>query len=104
MLTGNAVCVQIKYNEVTYDTTFENYTMLTGNVVSLGMGGIICVVTSLTWPEDYDFVSMKQIRLLDDNVDSDMGFSKVGKSPLELVQVQCSMFCRVCTTLNRYSE
>lgn len=73
--------LQIKYSVVTYDTTFENYTMLTGNVVSLGMGGLICMITSLIFPEDYDFVSMKQIRLLDDNVDSDMGFTKVGLSP-----------------------
>lgn len=80
------VFAKIKYNEVTYDTTFENYTMLTGNVVSLGMGGIICVVTSLTWPEDYDFVSMKQIRLLDDNVDSDMGFSKEGADSMEAME------------------
>ena len=73
--------LQVKYNEVTYDTTFENYTMLTGNVVSLGMGGLICVIASLIFPEDYDFVSMKQIRLLDDNTDSDMGFTKVGYPP-----------------------
>ena len=70
--------LQIQYNEVTYATTFENYTMLTGNIVSLGMGGIICIVTSLIFPEDYDFVSMKKIRMLDEDLDGDMGFSKVG--------------------------
>ena len=69
--------VQVKYSEVTYDTTFENYTMLTGNIVSLGMGGIICVVTSLIFPEKYDFVSMKQIKMLDEDLDGDKGFTKV---------------------------
>ena len=73
------ICLQIKYSEVTYDTTFENYTMLTGNIVSLGMGGIICVVASLIFPEDYDFVSMKQIRMLDDDVAGDKGFAAVGR-------------------------
>ncbi|KAL3145727.1 hypothetical protein ABBQ32_003256 [Trebouxia sp. C0010 RCD-2024] len=77
------VFAKIKYSVVTYDTTFENYTMLTGNVVSLGMGGLICMITSLIFPEDYDFVSMKQIRLLDDNVDSDMGFTKEGEDSME---------------------
>ncbi|KAL3150999.1 hypothetical protein ABBQ38_012872 [Trebouxia sp. C0009 RCD-2024] len=77
------VFAKIKYSVVTYDTTFENYTMLTGNVVSLGMGGLICMITSLIFPEDYDFVSMKEIRLLDDNFDSDMGFTKEGADSLE---------------------
>ena len=76
-------CLQIKYSEVTYETTFENYTMLTGNIVSLGMGGIICIVTSLIFPEDYDFVSMKQIRMLDEDLDGDKGFAKVGKPRLQ---------------------
>lgn len=53
--------------------------MLTGNIVSLGMGGIICVVASLIFPEDYDFVSMKQIRMLDDDVAGDKGFAAVGR-------------------------
>ena len=52
--------------------------MLTGNIVSLGMGGIICIVASLIFPEDYDFVSMKQIRMLDEDLDGDKGFAKVG--------------------------
>lgn len=51
--------------------------MLTGNVVSLMMGGIICVVWSLFSPEDYDFVSMRQIKMVDMKEDGDMGFTKV---------------------------
>ena len=77
-MTHYLTCLQIKYSEVTYATTFENYTMLTGNIVSLGMGGIICIVTSLIFPEDYDFVSMKQIRMLDEDLDGDKGFAQVG--------------------------
>ena len=69
--------LQAKYGEVTYDTTFEDYTMLTGNVVSLMMGGIICFVWSMVAPEDYDFVSMRQIKMVDVNEDGDMGFTKV---------------------------
>ena len=51
--------------------------MLTGNVVSLGMGGIICLVVSLIAPEDYDFISMKQIKMLDDDVGGSKGFTQV---------------------------
>ena len=68
---------QAKYGEVTYNTTFEDYTMLTGNVVSLMMGGIICFVWSMIAPEDYDFVSMRQIKMVDEKEDGDMGFTKV---------------------------
>ena len=50
-----------------------------GNVVSLVLGALICVVVSLIWPEDYDFVSMKQIRMIDseDTGDGMHGFAKV---------------------------
>ena len=51
--------------------------MLTGNVVSLMMGGIICFVWSMIAPEDYDFVSMRQIKMVDEKEDGDMGFTKV---------------------------
>ena len=72
------IFLQVKYGSITYETTFENYTMLTGNVVSLFLGGLICVVVSLIFPEDYDFISMKQIKMLDEAEDGDKGFTKVG--------------------------
>ena len=59
--------------------------MLTGNIVSLGMGGIICVVASLISPEDYDFVSMKQIRMLDEDLDGDKGFAAVRNPRLQVL-------------------
>ena len=68
---------QVKYGVITYDTTFENYTMLTGNVVSLFLGGIICAVVSFIFPEDYDFLSMRQIKVMDVAEDGDLGFAKV---------------------------
>ncbi len=70
-------CLQVKYGAITYDTTFENYTMLTGNLVSLFLGGIICAVVSFIFPEDYDFLSMRQIKVLDVAEDGDLGFAKV---------------------------
>lgn len=76
-LTLQLYRVQVKYSEITYDTTFEDYTMLTGNIVSLAMGGIICGVWSLIAPETYDFVSMKNIEMLDVAEDGDLGFQKV---------------------------
>ena len=39
---------------------------VTGNVVSLVMGGLICYVWSMIAPEDYDFESMKHIKMIDD--------------------------------------
>ena len=51
--------------------------MLTGNVVSLFMGGLICGITSFIFPEDYDFLSMRQIKMLDVAEDGDLGFAKV---------------------------
>ncbi|KAJ3725059.1 urea transporter [Lentinula guzmanii] len=36
-------------------TTGENYPMLAGNLASIGVGGIIATVTSLIWPDDFNF-------------------------------------------------
>jgi urea-proton symporter len=36
-------------------TTGENYPMLAGNLASIGVGGIISTVTSLIWPDDFNF-------------------------------------------------
>ncbi|KAJ3878127.1 urea transporter [Lentinula edodes] len=36
-------------------TTGENFPMLAGNLASIGVGGIIATVTSLIWPDDFDF-------------------------------------------------
>ena len=46
-------------------TAHQNW-WLAGNVVSLVMGGVICYVWSVLAPEDYDFVSMKHIKLVED--------------------------------------
>ena len=65
--------------------------MLTGNVVSLMMGGIICYVWSMISPEDYDFVSMKQIKMVDMDEDGDMGFEKVRVPVLGMLWWLCSL-------------
>lgn len=94
MLDG--CCMQIQYGEVTYDTTFEDYTMLTGNVVSLGMGAIICAVWSFIAPENYDFVSMREIRMTDTAEDGEMGFTKVCGTPR--LQSQVPKACNAAVT------
>jgi len=49
------VTAKLHDNVIDLTTTFDNYCMLTGNIVSIGMGGIIAVTGSLVWPEDFDF-------------------------------------------------
>lgn len=53
-----------------------------GNVVSLVLGALICVVWSLIFPENYDFESMRHIKMIDseDTGDAHFGFSKVDSS------------------------
>ncbi len=41
--------------------------MLAGNVVAIGMSGIICVVVSLIKPQNYNWELMKEIPLLEDD-------------------------------------
>lgn len=42
-------------------TTGGDYEMLTGNLASIGVGGIIAVVTSLIWPENFNFDATRAI-------------------------------------------
>jgi len=42
-------------------TSGGDYEMLAGNLASIGVGGIIATVSSLVWPDDYDFVSTRAI-------------------------------------------
>ncbi len=68
--------------------------MLTGNVVSLFLGGIICAVVSFIFPEDYDFLSMRQIKVMDVAEDGDLGFAKVSHTlQLSLVLLIMYLIC-----------
>ncbi|RDB19811.1 putative urea active transporter 1 [Hypsizygus marmoreus] len=42
-------------------TSGGDYEMLAGNLASIGVGGIISAVTSLIWPDNYDFVGTRAI-------------------------------------------
>jgi len=41
--------------KLTVETTGQDYPMLAGNLASIGVGTIVSVVSTLIWPEDYDF-------------------------------------------------
>jgi hypothetical protein len=55
-ITGWLVCTA-KLNDgiITVATTFQDYPMLTGNLLSIGVGGIITVVWSLISPANFDW-------------------------------------------------
>ncbi|KAH8827641.1 urea transporter [Flagelloscypha sp. PMI_526] len=46
---------------VTVETTGGDYPMLAGNLGSIGVGGIISVLVSYIWPEDFDFESTRAL-------------------------------------------
>lgn len=62
------------YGYVNLDSTGGDYPMLAGNLVSLFGGAIFSIVVSLIKPDDYDFVSIYEIKKLDDPRDQ-AGFS-----------------------------
>ncbi|KAH9849395.1 urea transporter [Lenzites betulinus] len=47
--------------ELTVVTTGGDLEMLSGNLASIGVGGIITVVTSLIWPDNFDFEATRAI-------------------------------------------
>ncbi|CAK9164391.1 unnamed protein product [Ilex paraguariensis] len=55
----------VEYGRVNLDTTGRNAPMLAGNLVSILTGGAIHVICSLLWPQDYDWVTTKQITVVE---------------------------------------
>ncbi|CAK9161966.1 unnamed protein product [Ilex paraguariensis] len=55
----------VEYGRVNLDTTGRNAPMLAGNLVSILTGGAVHVICSLLWPQDYDWVTTKQITLVE---------------------------------------
>ncbi|KAH9950736.1 urea transporter [Amylocystis lapponica] len=48
-------------SNISVTTSGEYYSMLAGNLASIGVGAIITVVTSLIWPEDFNFDATRAI-------------------------------------------
>lgn len=55
------------YGKITVDNLGQNEPMLAGNVVALAAGGAIHVVLSLIWPQNYDWKSMGEIAMLEND-------------------------------------
>ncbi|KAG6409769.1 hypothetical protein SASPL_127811 [Salvia splendens] len=56
---------KVEYGRVNLDTTGRNAPMLAGNLVSILVGGAVHGACSFAWPQDYDWVSTKQITVVD---------------------------------------
>uniref|UniRef100_A0A0K3CMK5 BY PROTMAP: gi/472588213/gb/EMS25685.1/ urea transporter [Rhodosporidium toruloides NP11] gi/647395999/emb/CDR38001.1/ RHTO0S03e01772g1_1 [Rhodosporidium toruloides] n=1 Tax=Rhodotorula toruloides TaxID=5286 RepID=A0A0K3CMK5_RHOTO len=46
---------------ITMETTFQDYPMLCGNLLSIGIASIIAFTGSLIWPENYDWVETRAL-------------------------------------------
>ncbi|GAA5902571.1 hypothetical protein JCM5296_002327 [Sporobolomyces johnsonii] len=61
-LIGWLVCTSaLNGGSLTMETTLQDYPMLTGNVLSIGISAIICTIGSLIWPENYDFEETRRL-------------------------------------------
>ncbi|CAI5965278.1 unnamed protein product [Closterium sp. NIES-65] len=62
----------VMYGTVDLNSTGEEAPTLTGNLVSLFVGGIVHVALSLKYPDDYDYASTRAITLVDRDWHSDI--------------------------------
>lgn len=69
-----SITAKLNNGVISVDTTFGDYEMLTGNLLSIGVGGIITVVGSLIWPADFDWEITRAIN------------SKAGRAAAEFVE------------------
>eukprot|EP00882_Tetradesmus_deserticola_P003386 GHRQ01003582.1.p1 GENE.GHRQ01003582.1~~GHRQ01003582.1.p1 ORF type:complete len:665 (+),score=225.71 GHRQ01003582.1:267-2261(+) len=53
--------------ELTIATLGGDFPMLAGNVVAIGLSGLVCVVISLIKPQNYDWALMKEIPTIEDD-------------------------------------
>lgn len=61
------IVAKAMYGEVTVKSLGNNEPMLAGNVVALAAGALIHTVLSLIWPQNYDFKSMGEIAMLEND-------------------------------------
>lgn len=61
------IVTAVQSGEITIDTLGANEPMLAGNIVAIGSSGLIHLIFSLVRPQKYDFVSMGQIEMLEDD-------------------------------------
>merc|ERR1711904_12721 len=61
------VAASAQSGEISIDTLGKNEPMLAGNVVAICSSGIIHAIFSLAKPQNYDFKSMKEIKMLEDD-------------------------------------
>ncbi|BEI81538.1 hypothetical protein CcaverHIS002_0206980 [Cutaneotrichosporon cavernicola] len=65
------------YGTINVETTFTDYPMLTGNLLSIGVGGIVTVVGSMIWPADFDWEITRAI-----NADAGRKAAKLTEDPI----------------------
>eukprot|EP00871_Galdieria_phlegrea_P004611 jgi/Galph1/5150/GphlegSOOS_G3780.1 len=53
------------YGKVSVDTLGENYPMLAGNLVSICISGIICVVAAIWRPQNFDWKRLQDIQVVE---------------------------------------
>lgn len=61
----------IEYGRVNLDTTGRNAPMLAGNLVSILTGGLVHAVSSVVWPQNYDWETTRMIKMVE-KVKSDL--------------------------------
>ncbi|KAM0791370.1 hypothetical protein ACM66B_005835 [Microbotryomycetes sp. NB124-2] len=55
------VTAKTKFGAINMDTTYENYSMLAGNLASISVGSIVAVTGSLLWPDNFDFSATRAL-------------------------------------------
>eukprot|EP01025_Chloroclados_australasicus_P032562 TRINITY_DN329_c0_g3_i3.p1 TRINITY_DN329_c0_g3~~TRINITY_DN329_c0_g3_i3.p1 ORF type:complete len:665 (-),score=74.41 TRINITY_DN329_c0_g3_i3:419-2413(-) len=61
-----------EYDDINVDNLGENFPMLAGNVVAIGMSGIICTAYSLRYPHNFDWAKLKEIPLIEQDGSADL--------------------------------
>ncbi|KAI8912741.1 Sodium:solute symporter family-domain-containing protein [Gorgonomyces haynaldii] len=73
-----------QFGEITLDSTFGDYPMLTGNLVSLFASGIVTVAISMMKPDNFDWSKFDTLSRVEDAEDAKIEFSADETDPKKL--------------------
>jgi hypothetical protein len=66
------IVAKVQYGEITLDSTFGDYPMLTGNLTSLLFSGLVTIVISLIKPDNFDWKVLNSLEKVLDEADEEM--------------------------------
>lgn len=72
VITWLVVCATENDGEINVDNLGQDYPMLAGNLVAICLSGIVCIVMSFIFPQNFDWVATMEIPMIEQDGSADL--------------------------------